>query len=60
MTFLQAVKLLDPPVEEDPEKLARSLKAVIKPQDLDLKFIGTLSGTEKGNPRKPERGLIRF
>lgn len=36
------------------------MRAVIKPQDLDLKFIGTLSGTEKGNPRKPDRGMIRF
>jgi hypothetical protein len=25
-----------------------------------LKFISTISGTEKGNPRKPDRGMIRF
>ena len=31
----------------------------IKKEDLDLKFISTVSGLEKGNPRKPERGLVR-
>lgn len=50
------------PKEDESEDTARArkAKAIIKSSDLDLKFIGTISGTEKGNPRKPDRGMIRF
>lgn len=46
--------------DEDMDSFRRMNKATIKSSDLDLKFIGTISGTEKGNPRKPDRGMIRF
>ncbi|CAD8184428.1 unnamed protein product [Paramecium pentaurelia] len=35
-------------------------KGIIKQQDMELKYLATISGTEKGNFRKPERGMVRF
>ncbi|CAD8053199.1 unnamed protein product [Paramecium primaurelia] len=35
-------------------------KGIIKQQDMELKYLATISGTEKGNYRKPERGMVRF
>jgi len=28
--------------------------------DINLKWVSTLSGNPKGNPRMPERGMTRF
>lgn len=56
------MRTLLPDDEEELELTTRKrmTRATIKSSDLDLKFIGTISGTEKGNPRKPDRGMIRF
>ncbi len=46
-------------IEESSRKVEKLKKTLVKQQDLDLKFISTISGVEKGNSRKPDRGMVR-